>query len=70
MDRRASASCVVQTWPDGGTNWRGSSQIGQRSGSFDEGENWVPQVTQIKAGMTGLKDERATPLESGRRAQL
>jgi hypothetical protein len=42
---------VVQTWPDGGTNWRSSSQIGQRAGSLSEGVNCVPQVLQMKAGI-------------------
>src|SRR6185437_9770714 len=51
--RRASDSCVVQAWPEVGTYWRGSSQIGQRGGSFSEGANCVPQVTQMKAGMGG-----------------
>src|SRR5690348_3601644 len=51
--RRASDSWVVQAWPEVGTYWRGSSQIGQRGGSFSEGANCVPQVTQMKAGMGG-----------------
>ena len=51
--RRASASWVVQVCPDGGTNWRSSSQIGQRAGSLSEGVNCVPQVLQIKAGIGG-----------------
>jgi hypothetical protein len=42
---------VVQAWPADGTNWRGSSQIGQRSGALSEGANCVPQVTQMKNGM-------------------
>jgi hypothetical protein len=44
---RARASCVVQICPEGGTNWRSSSQIGQRGGAVSEGANWVPQVTQM-----------------------
>src|ERR1700685_869090 len=51
--RRASASWVVQTCPDGGTNWRSSSQIGQRAGSLSYGVNCVPQVLQMKAGIGG-----------------
>ena len=61
--RRASAACVVQLWPDGGTNWRSSSQIGQRAGSFSEGANWLPQVTQMKAGI-GIADTKSAALSS------
>src|SRR5262249_5832433 len=48
----ASASRVVHLWPPGGTNCRSSSQIGQDGGGASEGVNWLPQVSQMKAGMT------------------
>jgi hypothetical protein len=35
---------VVHRWPSGGTYWRGSSQIGQRSAGAP---NWTPQVAQM-----------------------
>src|SRR5262249_25700360 len=50
--RRGSASRVVHLWPPGGTNCRSSSQIGQDGGGASEGVNWLPQVSQMKAGMT------------------
>src|SRR5580700_348464 len=56
--RRDSDSSVVHACPDGGTNWRGSSQIGQRAGFCGEGANWVPQVTQMKAGMAPSRHEK------------
>jgi hypothetical protein len=45
-----NSESVVHACPDCGTYWRGSSQIGQRSGSSDA--NWTPHVTQIKATAT------------------
>ena len=38
-------SNVVQCWPCKPTNWRSSSQMGQRSGGWSAGGNCVPQVT-------------------------
>jgi hypothetical protein len=52
---------VVQLCPEGGTNWRSSSQIGQRGGSVSEGENCVPQVLQMKAGIGVPNTKSAAP---------
>ncbi len=60
---RASACWLVQPWPDGGTNWRSSVQIGQRSGAASEGANWVPQAVQMKAGI-GIVDRENAALQS------
>src|SRR5690348_3269797 len=46
-----SFSSVVQDWPDAGTYWRSSVQTGHDAGGVSDGEYWVPQVTQMKAGM-------------------
>src|SRR5262249_27697716 len=46
-----SFSSVVQDWPDAGTYWRSSVQTAHEAGGLSEGEYWVPQVTQMKAGM-------------------
>jgi len=51
---------VVQVWPDGGTNWRSSSQIGQRCGGVSDAANCVPQVLHMKAGMMTANTKSAT----------
>src|SRR4029079_6684406 len=43
-----SSSSVRHACPDGGTYWRASSQIGQRSGGASEGVNLAPQGAQWK----------------------
>ena len=52
MWRLASVSSVVQLWPAGGTYCRSSSQIGHAAGGLSLGAYCVPQVLQMKAGMT------------------
>jgi len=43
------AARVVNAWPVGGTNWRGSSQIRQRFKMFRSSmSNCVPQAVQIR----------------------
>ena len=40
---------VVKDWPEGGTNWRGSSQMAQEVFCRDEATlYWVPQALQIR----------------------
>ena len=43
----ARSACVVHAWPEAGTYWRGSSQIGHRGGGPSVAANCVPQVTQM-----------------------
>src|SRR5260221_4526674 len=47
----ASLSGVVQTCPPRGTNWRSSSQIGQRDGGSEVSGYEVPQVQQMWIGI-------------------
>ena len=42
----ASSSKVVQRWPDSGTYWRSSVQIGHSGGGASESGNWAAQVAQ------------------------
>ena len=47
-----SPSSVVQDWPEAGTYCRSSVQIEHKPGGASEGECCVPQVVQMKVGMS------------------
>src|SRR5215831_12169563 len=52
QSHRILPSRAVHFWPPGGTNCRSSWQIGQDGGGSSDGVNWLPQVSQMKAGIT------------------